>query len=123
MTIMEAINSIDNLKHNTYSHADKVTWLARLDGMVKRLIIDTHEGGENTPFAPYGNETPGDTELLVPHPFDELYLRWLEAQIDYCNGEFARYNNSMAMCHTAWDAFRNHYNANHMPIGQRMQFF
>jgi len=123
MTVMEAINCIDNLKHNTYSHADKLLWLSRLDGMVKRLIIDTHEGGDNTPFTPYGNDTPGDRELLVPAPFDELYLRWLEAQIDYSNGEYSRYNNSMAMCHAAWEAFRNYYNARHTPIGQRMRFF
>jgi hypothetical protein len=123
MTVMEAINTIDNLKHNTYSQRDKRMWLSRLDGMVKRLIIDTHEGGENIPFVPYVDETPGDTVMLVPAPFDEIYLRWLEAQIDYCNGEIIRYNNSMAMFNSSWESFRNYYNANHMPLQRGMKFF
>ena len=44
MKIIEAINRIDSLKHNTYSNNEKLAWLSRLDSMVKRLIIDTHEG-------------------------------------------------------------------------------
>ena len=50
MKIIEAIDTIDAQKHNTYSYREKVAWLSRLDGMIKRLIIDTHEGGENVIF-------------------------------------------------------------------------
>ena len=71
MTIMEAVNSVDNLKHNTYSFADKVQWLSRLDGMVKRLIIDTHES-RKVFFYGYTEDTEPDTELLVPAPFDAM---------------------------------------------------
>lgn len=123
MTIIEAINQIDNLKHNTYTQADKVKWLSRLDSMVVRLVIDTHEGGEWIDFYGYDDSTDTDTELLIPEPFDEAYLRWVEAQIDYHNGEYDKYNNSMEMFNTVWNNYQNYYNRTHMPKGKAMKFF
>ena len=123
MKIIEAINRIDSLKHNTYSNNEKVAWLSRLDSMVKRLIIDTHEDGEDITFTGYDDTTDPETELLVPAPFDEMYLRWLEAQIDYTNGEYDKYNNSILMYQTAYDGYANYYNRNHMPKGKKMKFF
>ena len=123
MKIIEAINRIDSLKHNTYSQNEKIAWLSRLDSMVKRLIIDTHECVENITFAGYDDKSDMQTEMLVPAPFDEMYLRWLEAQIDYANGEYKKYNNSILMYQTAYDAYANYYNRNHMPKGNKIKFF
>ena len=123
MTIIEAINYIDVLKPNTYSQTEKVRWLSRLDGRVKKEIIDTHEVGEDVVFSEYTDETPLDTVLLIPHPYDEVYALWLEAQIDYANAEYARYNNSISMFNTSYAAFENYYNRNHMPKGQCFKFF
>lgn len=123
MKIIEAISKIDDLKHNTYSRDDKIGWLSRLDSMAKRLVIDTHEGGENVGFTGYNAGTDPHTEMLIPEPFDEAYLRWLEAQIDYANGEYEKYNNSIEMFNTSWKAYQNYYNRTHMPKGQSMKFF
>ena len=123
MKIIEAINRIDSLKHNTYSQNEKVAWLSRLDSMVKRLIIDTHEGGEDVVFEGYTDTTDPETEMLVPAPFDEMYLRWLEAQIDYTNGEYGKYNNSILMYQTDYDAYANYYNRNHMPKSKTIKYF
>ena len=123
MKIIEAINKIDDLKHNTYSQEDKVGWLSRLDFMVKRLLIDTDEGGEGVTFTGYTPDTDPDTEMLIPEPFDEAYLRWLEAQIDFTNGEYAKYNNSIEMFNTVWQNYQNYYNRTHLPKGQSMRFF
>ena len=122
MKIMEAIDRLDSLKHNTYSNADKVAWLSRLDHIVKTEIIDTHEDGEYIIFDGY-TESDMDEELLVPAPFDEVYLRYLEAQIDYYNGEIGRYNNSIAMFQSAYDAYARHYNRQHLPNGEKLKFF
>lgn len=123
MKIIEAITTIDSLKHNTYSTEDKIRWLSRLDSMVKRLIIDTHEGAEDVTFDGYHADTDPETVLLVPEPFDEVYLRWLEAQIDYANGEYGKYNNSILMYQTAYEGYANYYNRNHMPKGQKIKYF
>jgi len=115
MTINEAINRIDTLKFNTYSNADKMEWLSRLDWSIKRHILDLHEGEGGTDFSGYNENTDVSTVLLVPAPYDEVYLRWLEAQIDYHNGEYDKYNASIVLYNTAFEAYEKHYRLNHMP--------
>ena len=61
MTIIEAINRIDNLKPNSYTQQDKVQWLSILDGIIKTEIIDTHQGAEDVIFDGYGVETHIET--------------------------------------------------------------
>ena len=123
MTIIEAINRIDSLKPNSYSPEDKISWLSTLDGEIKSNIIDTHKGTENVTFNGYDTDTALDTVLLVPAPYDDIYIKWLEAQIDYANGETPRFNNSIIMYNTAYSAFQRYYNRTHMPKGQNIKFF
>lgn len=122
MKIIEAINSLDALKFNTYSQDDKVQWLSRLDSMVKRQIIDTHEGADAVSFDGYTADTPLDTILLVPAPYDEVYLRWMEAQIDYHNGEYNKYSNAIIMFNTAFEAYQKHYNSAYNPVQRGRRF-
>ena len=123
MTLIEAINRIDVLKPNTYSQEEKIKWLSNIDGIIKKEIIDTHEGAEGVIFNGYDEFTPLTTELLVPAPYDDIYLRWLEAQIDYANGEYARYNNVVQAYNDAYSAYFRHYNKTHMPLGKKFRFF
>lgn len=123
MTLIESITRIDKLKPNTYSQSDKIKWLSTLDGIIKREIIDTHEGGGGISFTGYDDNTPLTVELLIPAPYDDIYIRWLEAQIDYSNGEYKRYNNSMQMYNDAYFSFSKHYNRTHMPKGKKFKFF
>lgn len=123
MKIREAIERIDSHKHNIYTQNDKIAWLSRLDSIVKTLIIDAHEGGEAVEFTGYDDSTDLNTEMLVPAPFDEMYLRWLEAQIDYSNGEYGKYNNAITMYQTAYDAYANHYRRTHMPKSTAIKYF
>lgn len=122
MTIIEAINRLDSLKFNTYTEPEKIEWLSRLDGMVKKQIIDTHKGGEAVSFAGYTADTPHDTVLLVPAPYDDVYLRWMEAQIDYHNGEYDKYNNAIIMFNTAFQDYAAYYNQNHLPVSRGRRF-
>ena len=124
MKIIDAITRLDALKFNNYTQPEKIEWLSRLDSMVKKQIIDTHEGSEAVSFGGYTADTPTDTVLLVPAPYDEVYLRWMEAQIDYHNGEYDKYNNAIIMFNTAFEAYAAHYNQNHMPLqhGKRFLF-
>ena len=123
MTIIEAINKIDSLKPNNYTQEDKIAWLSTLDGIIKKEIIDTHEGAEEISFKGYDVDTALDTVMLVPPPYDDIYIRWLEAQIDYVNGETKRYANSMIMYNTAYLSFQRYYNRTHMPKGKSIKFF
>ena len=123
MTLIEIINRINILKPNTYSQEEKIKWLSNIDGIIKKEIIDTHEGADEVVFSGYDEFTPLTTVLLVPDPYDEIYLRWLEAQIDYANGEYARYNNVVRAYNDAYSAYFKYYNKMHMPLGKKLKFF
>lgn len=122
MKIIEAIARLDELKPNGFSIAQKLAWLSALDGMVKEEIIDRHEGGSDAPFVPYTEEDK-ERELVIGAPYDEVYLRYMEAQIDYANGEYERFNNSNAMYAAACSAFERAYNRSHRPLGVKKKYF
>lgn len=121
MTIIEAIAKINNIKPNSFTQDQKIGWLSTLDGMIKRFVIDTHEGGEDIIFNGYDADSI-NTELLVPAPFDGIYMRWLEAQMDYANGEYGKYNNAIITYNTEYEAFANYYNRTHMPKAKGTRF-
>ena len=124
MKIIEAINSVNELLPNSYDQSRKVAWLSTLDAMVKSEIIDNHEGGEGCTFTGYDSETEiNTTDLLVSAPHDLIYLRWLEAQIHYHNGENEKYNNAIEAFNTVYGAFRNYYNKKFIPKGKTIKFF
>lgn len=122
MTLQEAINRIDDLKPNTYTVADKVRWLSELDGKIKIEIIDTHEGGEGITFEPYTEDNLTEN-LLVPAPYDDIYVKYLESQIDYANGEYGRYNNSTAVFNAKMSDFFRQYNREHLPKTRQARYF
>lgn len=121
MTLIEAVSRIDDRKHNTYTQEDKIGWLSQLDGMVVTQLLETHEG-EPIPFLPYSTDTDVETVLLVEAPFDDIYLRWLELQIDYANGEITRYNNASALFNAAWARYEEHFHRTHRPKGRGKDF-
>ena len=122
MTIIEAISLADTLKPNDFNQLDKVRWLSNLDGLIKRSIIDTHEGSEDIQFSEYNESTPLDTVLLVPAPFEDIYIKWLEAQIAYHNNDYARYIISSTAYNTIYHEYTKHYKEHHMPK-QRLSRF
>lgn len=123
MTIGEAISSLDSTKSNAFGTSEKINWLSELDWRIKREIIDTHEGGDMIPFEGYGQDIDPETVLLADAPWDTLYLRYLEAMVDYHNGETAKYANSHAMFNAAYADFAGYYNRTVAPIRTRLRFF
>lgn len=123
MTIKQAIDKIDALKFNTYPEIDKIQWLSQLDWSILHGIIGANNAGEHK-FSGYNDNTDRNTQLLAPPPYDEVYIRWMEAQIDYHNGEYDRYNASITLYNTAYEAFANYYRRNNMPksAGSRFLF-
>ena len=121
MTIAQAIERIDDLKYNTYSTHQKLQWLNQLEQMICCNILATHEGAA-VPAA-FDDDTPMDTPLLAQAPYEELYIHYLAAQMDYHNGEFDRYNNTMAMFQALFDSFCAAYNRKNTPKSARMRYF
>lgn len=122
MRINDALNGIDALIHNTYGREKKIEWLSRLDSMVKKQIVDNYEGAELVSFDGYDSGTPVDTVLLVPAPYDDVYLKWIEAQIHYHNGEYDKYNNAIIMFNAIYESYAAYYIQSHRPINRGRRF-
>lgn len=111
MRLLEAIRRVDDLVNNAYLKGEKVKWISELDGMAHRTVLTPH--GVTEPFPGYTEETPDDTYLMIPAPYDDAYVLWLESKIHYYNGEYTRYNNAAAAFGSVFQAYANEYNRTH----------
>ena len=85
-------------------------WLSELDG---RLAFEFYKADA---WLPYTVEDDKNCELLVPFPWDGLYIHHLEAMTYYTNGEYDRYKNAMAMSEKVLDDYRKFVVRMHVPV-------
>lgn len=116
MTISQAISRTNDLCPNPYTESQKKLWLSRLDGIIKKEIH-----GSDEPLPDYATAA-GTTELLVPFPYDEIYIYWLITQIYLNNAEMDNYNAELVLYNTAYVDYANYYNRTNMPI-QKTAYF
>lgn len=123
MTIEQAIAQADDLQRNTYPESIKITWLARLETMIKTQVIDQHEFFWLIPYEPITEDTDPSHVLFMQEPFDEAYIHWLNAQVHFHNNELDRYNASISMFSTLFEGWKADYSRHHMPLGlKRFRF-
>lgn len=122
MKIIEALDRIDSLKPNLYSHEEKVKWLNDLDSAIYRELILTHEGWDDYEYVPYTMEN-FDADLIAHSPYEEMYLDWLESKIDYYNGEMTKYNNSIARYNDVYEQFSRWFNRTYMPKPTKIRYW
>lgn len=110
MKINEAISAAKKLSGNAVDDTTLCRWLSELDG---RLMLEFYRGSECMSYA-----LPQDAEhqLLVPFPWDELYINYLEAMIYYSNGEYERYKNSYDVFNKKELGYRQWYTRNKLPV-------
>lgn len=93
MTLQEVIAMADELKPNAFSPSVKVAWINALEGRIALSVFVMSEA--DAAQLHYTTEDLNET-LLVKPPYDDIYELWLEAKIDYANGEYDKYQNTMA---------------------------
>jgi hypothetical protein len=116
MKISEALAKSAAVKPSQYTDADKIAWLATLDGIIDAEVIRTHEDAPEAAYTPYASNVDTSTVLIVPDPWSQLYVTYICSMIDFYNGEAVRYNNSNARYEAEYAAFAAWYNRNHLPL-------
>lgn len=111
MTIYEAIAQVDRSRDNTVPTDIKVGWLSKVDHYVFTEIVAGREGAPEG-FEPYTEEDMM-RPLLVPPPYDELYVYKLEAMIYYEQREIKKYASSMALYNQAMNEYSKKYVREH----------
>ena len=89
MTLANAISQADALRDNVIDEEQKAEWVIALDAELSEILNETPE--------PLSYPADEDEELLMPFPYDDVYVKYLIAQIDYYNMESALYANDMAV--------------------------
>ena len=108
MTINEVIRITDEIRPNIISERLKYDWVSHLDGRIAREIF-------NCDGQMYKEGEDGDTILLVPFPFDDIYAAFVSAQIDLCNNDIEIYNNDISVFNTRYNKFAKDYISKNNP--------
>ena len=116
MTIQEVLSTTDELKANMMIEVTKIRFISEVEGKIYKEIFKKHAGlpAEEQPV--YDDATDRGTVLLVPAPYDMVYVYWLMCQIDLMNMEMDKYNNDRALFENAWSEFADYWRREHMPV-------
>ena len=111
MTVQEAITYVDTDKPNAFNNDVKVRWLNEVEGMVQTqvLLLCTEA------IITYTYEQNANTTMLVRPPHDKLYTAYLEARIDFANGEYEKYQNTYQLFNSFFKEFMRWYAMNYNP--------
>lgn len=103
----KVVEYVDGVKPNAYSDDDKYKWINTLEGLVSLQVMEMDE--------PVKYELPkdADKELLVSHPFDDIYALYVCAMIDYHNREYNSYNNAVLVFRERLDQYKAWYIRTH----------
>lgn len=92
-TLKSVIEYVDEIKPNAFSNEAKTQWVNECEGLVQTEVLLLAD----TELISYSYNTDKDKELLVKHPHVKIYWAYLTAMIDFANGEYNKYQNTMQM--------------------------
>lgn len=101
MKLREVLDFVEKIKPgNPYDTATKIQWLNELEGDIQSHLLNTAP----QEIVQYTEEDM-ETVLLIPAPFDRVYWPWVAAMIDFANGEYSKYQNTLQMVNDAYDKY------------------
>ena len=117
MTIQEALDMADQLKPNMMITPVKIRFINEIEGKIWEEIIMQHVHTPGEGVRPeYNTDTDPGTDLIVPAPYDMVYVYWLIAQIDHMTMEMDQYNNDRLLFEDAYGNFNDYWTRTRMPI-------
>jgi hypothetical protein len=105
MTLKQVIDHVDSLKPNAFTYDHKTRWINEIEGQVQTEVFLFLPDN----ITQYTWESNQNTELFVKAPYDSIYDYYLQAQIDFHNGEYEKAQNSIAWFQDKYDAFKKWY--------------
>lgn len=98
MTIQKLIDKVQEEKPNTFQTEKLIEFINEVEAdAAEQVNMDI----------PVYTADDLDEELIVPSPYDQLYVSYLKAKIDYANEEFESYANNQAQYSLDFDRFEN----------------
>ena len=122
MTIQKVIDKVLELKEGMLDEADIIECINEVELRATYMIINQSEDGKNYSFTPYTSDTDKTTILLIPSPWDSLYVDYTCSQADYNFAEYQRYNNEISMFNAKFKEYDNYYRMEHKPKKSTAKF-
>lgn len=115
MTLKQVIDMVDAIKPNAFDEATKTIWVNEVEGFVQTevFLLAVEDVIE------YAWPTDQNTELLVEPPHSKLYWTYLSAMVDFANGEYSKYNNTMQVYNAFMSEYMRWFAAHYRPADGR----
>lgn len=110
-TLKGVIELVDDIKPNAFSDAVKTQWLNECEGVIQTevMLLDV------AACISYSYERDKDAVLLVQPPHDKVYWTYLVAMIDFANGEYNRYQDTVQMYNAFFGEYMRWYARTYRP--------
>lgn len=103
MRLSECIEAVNREKPNGFETEDLTRYVNEIEAVVSEYLeIPKDDKGE------YDWKEDGHKTMLVPAPYDVLYLSFLKAKIDYANEEYESYSNNQAQFEEDLDEWKKY---------------
>lgn len=111
MVLKDLIDYVDEIKPNAFSDNTKTAWVNEAEGLVQTEVFLW----ASEQIITYDYETDKDKTLLVKPPHDKLYWAYLAAMIDFANGEYNKYQNTMQLFNSYFGEFMRWFALRYRP--------
>ena len=111
MKLSDVIARVDDIKPNAFTDATKTAWINECEGLVQTevMLIAAED------VIQYDYDADAQTELLVRPPHDKIYWAYLSALIDFANGEYNKYQNTMQLFNNYFGEYMRWYALRYRP--------
>ena len=110
-TLQGVLDIIDSIKPNAFSDEAKTAWINEIEGLVQTevflLAIED--------VVQYTWPENAAATLLAKPPHDKIYWVYLSAMVDFANGEYDKYQNTMQMFNQFFGEYMRWYARTYNP--------
>lgn len=110
MTAEYIIERVRSVKPNVYSDTQLLDWIGEVEADIYAILTaHSDSGGE------YGGLESITDELLLDKVYQNIYIFYLYAQIDYANAEINLYNNDVSVYSQLFEDFAKKHRRENVP--------
>lgn len=107
MTASEAIARAKETRQGAIDYSQYLKWVNVIEGRVQAEVM----GKKPEEIIKYTEEND-NVQLLIPHPYDEVYIYYLCAMTDFFNEEWDLYANDAEFFEKTFENYKAYYMKN-----------
>ena len=121
MTIDKILETVAEVKPSQFGDEYIVKWINDVEQILIDELFSLYETGLQY-HDRYEYPEDSDRPLIVPDPYSDIYLYYVYSQIDFNNGELAKYNNDYLMFNSLYSQLFSFWNKRFKRKGQAWRY-